>query len=51
LSVLLVSFGVPRHHAIAAALGYRFFEFWLPLLLGAMSLHLLRDGGIARDAA
>src|SRR5581483_719932 len=47
LSVLLVSFGVDRHAAIATALGYRLFEFWIPLLLGAVSLHLLRERGEA----
>ncbi len=42
LSVLLVSFGVSRNTAIAAALGYRFFEFWLPVALGAASLPVLQ---------
>jgi uncharacterized protein (TIRG00374 family) len=42
LSVLLVSFGMPRHNAIAAALGYRLFEFWLPALIGAASLWFVR---------
>jgi uncharacterized protein (TIRG00374 family) len=42
LSVLLVSFGVSRNTAIAAALGYRFFGFWLPVALGAASLLVLR---------
>jgi glycosyltransferase 2 family protein len=42
LSVLLVSFGVEKNTAIAAALGYRAFEFWLPILLGAGSLPVLQ---------
>jgi len=42
LSVLLVSFGMSPHPAIAAALEYRLFEFWLPVLLGALSLLMLR---------
>ncbi|MGA2286395.1 MAG: lysylphosphatidylglycerol synthase transmembrane domain-containing protein [Dehalococcoidia bacterium] len=42
LSVLLVSFGVSRNTAIAAALGYRFFAFWLPVALGAASLLVLQ---------
>ncbi len=42
LSVLLVSFGVSRNTAIAAALGYRFFALWLPIALGAASLVVLR---------
>jgi uncharacterized protein (TIRG00374 family) len=41
LSVLLVSFGVARNTAIAAAIGYRAFEFWLPVALGAASLPVL----------
>jgi uncharacterized protein (TIRG00374 family) len=41
LSVLLVSFGVERNTAIAAAIGYRAFEFWLPVVLGAASLPVL----------
>jgi len=43
LSVLLVSFGMSAHPAIAAALEYRLFEFWLPVLLGALSLLILRS--------
>jgi uncharacterized protein (TIRG00374 family) len=41
LSVLLVSFGIPKNTAIAAAIGYRAFQFWLPVLLGAASLPVL----------
>ncbi len=44
LSVLLISFGMPRQDAIATALGYRLFEFWLPVLLGAISLWWVRRG-------
>lgn len=44
LSVLLVSFGLDGDRAIAVALSYRVFQFWLPVLLGAVSLRLLRDG-------
>jgi uncharacterized protein (TIRG00374 family) len=43
LGVLLVSFGVDRHTAIAVALVYRFYEFWIPLALGAIALQLLRE--------
>ncbi len=42
LSVLLVSFGIDRNTAIAAAIGYRAFEFWLPVLFGAASLPVLQ---------
>ncbi len=42
LAVLLVSFGVPRSNAIVATLGYRLFEFWVPVALGGISLWLLR---------
>jgi uncharacterized protein (TIRG00374 family) len=42
LSVLLVSFGMSTQPAIAAALEYRLFEFWLPVLLGALSVLALR---------
>jgi uncharacterized membrane protein YbhN (UPF0104 family) len=37
-----VSFGLPPRPAIAAALLYRLFEFWLPVLLGGLSLLALR---------
>jgi uncharacterized protein (TIRG00374 family) len=43
LSVLLISFGVERQTAIAAALAYRLFEFWLPVALGIGSLALLHS--------
>lgn len=43
LAVLLVSFGVPRSNAIVATLGYRLFEFWVPVALGGISLWLLRQ--------
>jgi uncharacterized protein (TIRG00374 family) len=43
LSVLLISFGVERQTAIAAALAYRLFEFWLPMALGIGSLALLHS--------
>jgi len=46
LSVLLVSFGLRRADAIAVALGYRLFEFWLPVLLGAVALQALRRGPV-----
>jgi uncharacterized protein (TIRG00374 family) len=41
LSVLLISFGVQKNTAIATAIGYRAFQFWLPVLLGAGSLPIL----------
>lgn len=43
LGVLLVSFGVDRHTAIAVALMYRLYEFWIPLALGAIALQFLRE--------
>lgn len=42
LAVLLVSFGVPRTNALAAMLVFRLFDFWLPVLFGAISLTMLR---------
>lgn len=42
LSVLLISFGVSRENAIAAAIGYRLFEFWIPVLIGFVSFSALR---------
>lgn len=49
LSVLLISFGVPRQNAIAAALAYRLFEFWLPVSLGMASLGALQWLGRRTD--
>jgi uncharacterized protein (TIRG00374 family) len=51
LSVVLVSLGVPRHNAVAVALGYRAFEFWLPVAIGSVSLLLLRGSGGATARA
>jgi uncharacterized protein (TIRG00374 family) len=42
LSVLLISFGVPKANAIAIAVTFRLFDFWLPVLLGVISLVVLR---------
>ena len=42
LSVLLISFGVPQTNAIAVAVTFRLFDFWLPVLLGVISLAVLR---------
>jgi phosphatidylglycerol lysyltransferase len=42
LSVLLISFGVPQTKAIAVALTYRFFDFWLPVFIGVASLSVLK---------
>ncbi len=36
LSVLLISFGVPKANAIAVAVTFRLFDFWLPVLLGVV---------------
>ena len=47
-SVLLVSFGIPKTSAIAIALTFRFFDFWLPVLLGAASLLILRRSPVGR---
>lgn len=51
LGVLLVSFGVDRHTAIAVALIYRLYEFWIPLVLGAIALQLLRERTAAPAAS
>ena len=49
LAVLLVSFGVAQPAAIAIALVFRLFDFWLPAALGALSLAFLgRRGEEAR---
>ncbi len=42
LSVLLISFGVPEANAIAVAVTFRLFDFWLPVLLGIVSLVVLK---------
>jgi uncharacterized protein (TIRG00374 family) len=44
LAVLLISFGVPQTNAIAIALAFRLFDFWLPVALGSLSLALLGRG-------
>ncbi len=43
LGLLLVSFGVDRHSAIAVALLYRLYEFWIPLVLGAIALRFVHE--------
>jgi uncharacterized protein (TIRG00374 family) len=42
LSVFFVSFGVSRANALAITMAYRFFEFWLPIVAGSLSLFILR---------
>jgi phosphatidylglycerol lysyltransferase len=37
LSLTLVGFGIPKIEAISISLLYRFFEFWLPLIISAGS--------------
>jgi uncharacterized protein (TIRG00374 family) len=49
LSVLLVSFGLDKTHAIAVTLAFRFFDFWVPMLLGAVSLYMLRERHASGD--
>jgi len=43
LTVVLLSYGISQVDAISASLLYRFFEFWLPLLIGALSFVYKRD--------
>ena len=38
LAVILISFGVDQASAIAIALVFRLFDFWLPVAIGALSL-------------
>ncbi|HLF78038.1 MAG TPA: lysylphosphatidylglycerol synthase transmembrane domain-containing protein [Dehalococcoidia bacterium] len=42
LAVFLVSVGMSRHEAIAVTLGFRLFDFWLPVAVGALSVLALR---------
>jgi uncharacterized protein (TIRG00374 family) len=42
LSVLLISFGVPQANAIAVAVTFRLFDFWLPVALGIASLMIVK---------
>ncbi len=42
LAVFLVSNGLSRPEALAVTLGYRVFEFWLPVAVGAVSALYLR---------
>jgi len=42
LAVFLASTGLNRQEAIAVTLGFRLFDFWLPVGFGAFSLLLLR---------
>ena len=41
LAVLLISFGLPKTNAIAIALAFRLFDFWLPVALGSLSLAII----------
>jgi len=43
LSLFLISMGVPSSQAIAVALGFRVFDFWLPVVNGAFSVAALRQ--------
>jgi uncharacterized protein (TIRG00374 family) len=42
LVVFLVSTGMTRHEALAVTLGFRLFDFWLPVAVGSLSLAALR---------
>jgi uncharacterized protein (TIRG00374 family) len=42
LVVFLASTGLTRHEALAVTLGYRLFDFWLPVLVGALCALYLR---------
>jgi phosphatidylglycerol lysyltransferase len=48
LTLTLVQFGVPHIEAISASLLYRFFEFWIPLGVGALSFFYRRDNLLLR---
>jgi glycosyltransferase 2 family protein len=49
LAVFLVSTGMSRHEAIAVSLGFRLFDFWLPVAVGALSFLTLRLTRGARE--
>jgi len=42
LAVILISFGVADARAIAIALVFRLFDFWLPVAIGALSLVVVK---------
>jgi len=49
LTVVLVKiFGVPQVQAISVAILYRFFEFWVPLVVGALSFFVKRQNTFLR---
>lgn len=48
LTFILVKFGIPQISAISVALLYRFFEFWMPLLAGALSFFFKKDNLVLR---
>ncbi len=48
LTYTLVQYGVPRQAAVAITLYYRFFEFWLPLLLGSGAFLTRKDNLLLR---
>jgi phosphatidylglycerol lysyltransferase len=48
LTLTLIQFGMPNVTAISASLLYRFFEFWLPLIVSAGSFIYKRDNFLLR---
>ncbi len=48
LTYTLVQYGVPQQAAVAITLYYRFFEFWLPLLLGLGAFLTRKDNLLLR---
>jgi phosphatidylglycerol lysyltransferase len=48
LSITLISFGIPKIEAISISLLYRFFEFWLPLLISAGSFFYKKHNLVLR---
>jgi phosphatidylglycerol lysyltransferase len=48
LSITLISFGIPKIEAISISLLYRFFEFWLPLIISAVSFFYKKQNLILR---
>jgi phosphatidylglycerol lysyltransferase len=48
LSLTLIQYGIPQIIAISCSLLYRFFEFWIPLLIGAGSFIYKKDNLLLR---
>ena len=48
LTLTLVQYGIPQIMAISCSLLYRFFEFWIPLIVGAGSFIYKKDNFLLR---